>query len=92
MTDRPSHHEPARTAGPRGRRYRRHAIELADGGRLVLGVDGTIERTDAAGTATHTWGTDDPEWPGQAIRFGLRPQATTVAPHGRRDQGPKSPG
>jgi hypothetical protein len=27
---------------------------------------------------------DDPEWPDQALRFGLHPQAPTVTPPARR--------
>ncbi len=92
MTDEPANKEPAPAAATHGRRYRRHALELADGGRLVLGVDGTIERTDAAGAATQSWATDDPGWPDQAIRFGIRPQPATVTPQGRRVPGPKGPG
>jgi hypothetical protein len=83
--------EPAPRPGPRGRRYRRHELELADGGRLVLGVDGTIEHIDRHGFATHSWKPDDPEWPGQAIRFGLHPQTPTVTPQGRRVQGTRPP-
>lgn len=73
------------------RRYRRHELRLADGGTLVLGTDGRIERLDADGTAVHAWRPDDPGWPDQAIRFGLRPQAQTVKPRGRRDTGTDQP-
>ena len=83
--------ERARTHAPRGRRFKRHEIELADGGRLVLGVDGSIDHVDDHGTTTHSWTPDDPEWPDQAIRFGLHPQAPTVTPQGRRVQGTKPP-
>jgi hypothetical protein len=89
MPDEPGRGEP--TPAPRGRRYRRHALELPDGGRLVLGVDGLIERFDTDGATTQSWSTDDPGWPGQAIRFGLRPEATTVTPPGRHVQGTKPP-
>jgi len=89
MDDLPVRREPPHTPVLRRRRYRRHALELADGGRLVLGVDGTIDRLDAQGSTTHSWKPDDPDWPDQAIRFGLRPQAPTVTPQGRRVQGPK---
>ena len=58
----------------RGRRYRRHELALADGGRLRIGVDGTIERIDADGSTARSWPVGDPDWPNQAIRFGLRPQ------------------
>jgi hypothetical protein len=75
----------------RGRRYRRHELGLADGGSLVLGTDGRIERLDADGTTVHAWLPDDPGWPDQAIRFGLRPQAQTVKPRGRRDTGTDQP-
>ena len=68
----------------RGRRYRRHELALPDGGRLRLGVDGTIERLDADGSTMRSWPVADPDWPNQAIRFGLRPQAPTVTPHGQR--------
>jgi hypothetical protein len=56
---------------------------LPDGGELVLAADGSIEQLDAAGTTTHRWTLDQPEWPDHAIRFGLQTQARTVAPHGR---------
>jgi hypothetical protein len=91
MNDEPVRREPSRTATPRGRRFRRHELELADGGRLVLGVDGTIDRVDALGSTTHSWTPDDPEWPDQAIRFGLHPEAPTVAPQGRSVQRTKLP-
>ncbi len=91
MNDELTRREPSRTPVPRGGRYRRHELELADGGRLVLGVDGMIERLDAQGSATHSWMPDDPEWPDQAIRFGLHPQAPTVTPQGRRVPGTRPP-
>jgi hypothetical protein len=83
MTDEPVRRAPASPPVVRGRRYKRHALELADGTRLVLEADGTIEHLAADGSRTRSWMPDDPEWSGQAIRFGLRPQAQTVAPHGR---------
>jgi hypothetical protein len=76
-------------SAPRGRRYRRHALDLADGGRLVLGVDGVIDQLDAHGAKTHSWRPDDPAWPDHALRFGLHPETPTVAPPGRRIQGTK---
>ena len=76
----------------RGRRYRRHELALPDGGRLRLGVDGTIERLDADGSTTRSWPVADPDWPNQAIRFGLRPQPPTVTPHGQRIPDPKLSG
>jgi hypothetical protein len=76
----------------RGRRYRRHELTLPDGGRLRLGGDGTIERIDADGSTTRSWPTADPDWPNQAIRFGLRPQPPTVTPHGQRSPDSKLPG
>jgi hypothetical protein len=91
MNDEPVGREPSSRPVPRGRRYRRHELELADGGRLVLGVDGTIDRLDRLGSTTHSWTPDDPEWPSQAIRFGLRPQTPTVTPPGRRVQGTRPP-
>jgi len=83
--------EPSSGPVPRGRRYRRHELELADGGRLVLGVDGTIDHLDPHGSTTHSWMPDDPEWPDQAIRFGLHPQTPTVTPQGRRVLGTRPP-
>jgi hypothetical protein len=83
--------EPSRTPSRRGHRYRRHELELADGGRLVLGVDGTIDQLDSQGSKTHSWLPDDPEWPDHAIRFGLHPEAPTVMPQGRRVQGTRPP-
>jgi hypothetical protein len=92
MNDELAQREPSRTATPHGGRFRPHTLDLADGGRLVLGADGTIERLDALGARTQSWTTDDPGWADQAIRFGLHPQAATVTPQGRRVQGPKPPG
>lgn len=83
MDDELVQQEPSPARASRGRRYRHHEIELADGGRLVLGVDGTIAHRDARGSTTQSWSPEDPGWPDQAIRFGLRPQAPTVTPPGR---------
>ena len=68
----------------RGRRYLRRELALPDGGRLRLGVDGTIERLDADGSTQRSWPVADPDWANQAIRFGLRPQPPTVTPRGQR--------
>jgi hypothetical protein len=92
MPDDASKPDLAHNAAPRGRRYRHHVVELADRGRLVLSVDGSIQRSEAAGATTGVWTPEDPGWPDQALRFGIRPQAMTVAPHVRRDQGSKTPG
>jgi hypothetical protein len=73
----------ARGPASRRRRFKRREFELADGGRLVLDVDGAIRRLDDHGVTTRTWTPDDPAWPNEAIRFGLHFQAPTVAPHGR---------
>lgn len=75
----PAAHAPA----AHGRRYKRREIQLAEGGTLVLGADGSIAQHDADGTPAHTWTPDDPEWARHAIRFGLYPQDATVAPTGR---------
>lgn len=91
MSDEPSPPVPAPTPAHRARRYRRRELPLADGGRLVLRADGAIEHLGAAGAATQTWTPDDPAWADQAIRFGLRPQAPTVRPDGRRGRGPNPP-
>ena len=91
MTDELTGRERARSAGPPRRRLKRRELELADGGRLVLDVDGSIRRLDDNGDTTRTWTPDDPEWPREAIRFGLHSQAPTVAPHGRCVPGMKPP-
>lgn len=91
MNDEVVQRDPSRTPVPRSRRYKRHELELADGGKLVLGGDGSIDHLDADGSKTHSWMPDDPEWPDQAIRFGLHPQAPTVKPEGRRVQGTRPP-
>ena len=81
----------SRTSAPRSGRFRRHEVELADGGRLILHGDGWIDHVDEHGVAARSWATDDPEWPDQAIRFGLHPQAPTITPQGRRVQGTRPP-
>ncbi len=90
MTDDFSGREPPRPSKTRGRRFKPHELELADGARLVLGADGSIEHVDGHGARVHRWTPEDPEWPDQAIRFGLHPQALTVAPQGPV-QGTKPP-
>jgi hypothetical protein len=82
---------PAPTASRGGRRYRHRELKLADGGRLVLRTDGTIARFDDAGTRTDSWTTGDPDWPGHAIRFGLYPEPTTVAPNSSGVRGTRPP-
>jgi hypothetical protein len=77
----PTHPSPNVTA--HGRRYKRRELNLAEGGKLVLGADGSIVQVDADGSPTHTWAPDDPEWARHAIRFGLYPQDATVPPTGR---------
>jgi hypothetical protein len=67
------------------RTFRHREVQLADGGKLVIRVDGTIVRSDAAGETTGTWAPGDAEWAGQAIKLGLRPQAETTLPQARRD-------
>jgi hypothetical protein len=91
MIDEPGAPGPSRTPVTRSHRFRPREIGLADDGRLVLGRDGSIEHLDAQGSRVHRWTPDDPEWPGQAIRFGLHPQAGTVTPQGRNVQGTKPP-
>jgi len=90
MTDDPGGREAPQPPKIRGRRFKPHGLELADGARLVLGADGSIEHIDGAGARVQRWTPDDPEWPDQAIRFGLHPQAPTVTPQGPV-QGTKPP-
>jgi len=73
-----------------GPHFKRRRLELAEGGALVMGGDGSIEQTDAAGATTGKWASGDPEWAHYAIRFGLLPHAQTVAPHGRDVPEPRS--
>ena len=80
MNDELVRQPPSRAPTQRGRRFRRHELELPDGGRLLLRVDGSIDHIDEEGATTQSWTPDDPEWPDQAIRFGLRPQPRTVRP------------
>ena len=91
---------PAEAAGPtqqspgpvsHGRRFKRRELDLGEGAKLVLGVDGAISQGDAAGASTHTWVPADPEWASHAIRFGLFPQDATVAPSGRFIEGMRPP-
>lgn len=78
-----------RSSAAHGRHYKRREVALAEGGRLVLHGDGSISRIDAAGETIGTWATDDPDWARHGIRFGLRQEAVTVAPHGRRAADPR---
>jgi len=82
---------PSARARPVVRRFRRRLLTLADGASLVLNPSGSIDEIDDAGTVVHSWDPADPEWPRHAIRFGLRPQAPTVAPTGRRVGGSTPP-
>ncbi len=91
MTDELIGREPSRSAASPRRSHKRRELELADGGKLVLNVDGSIHHLDAQGDTTRTWTPNDPEWPHEAIRFGLRSQAATVAPHRRYVPGAKPP-
>jgi hypothetical protein len=71
------------------RHFKRREILLAEGGKLVLNGDGSISQLDASGESVGTWATGEAEWSSHAIRFGLQPQAITVAPHGRRVAEPR---
>lgn len=92
MSDDPTPPVPAAAPAHRGRRYRRRELALTDGGRLVLRSDGAIEHRDVEGALAQAWTPDDPGWPDRAIRFGLRPQATTVRPEGYSGRSPDRPG
>ncbi len=83
MADEPVRPGSARTSTTKSRRGRRRELQLADGGRLVLNADRSIDRVDDDGNAVQSWTPDDPEWARSAIRFGLHPQESTVAPRGR---------
>ena len=80
---------PARS-GP-APRFRSRRLELPNGELLVLRDDGAIEHRDAAGAVTERWTPEDAAWGDHAIRFGLHPSATTVAPRGRYVPGEKPP-
>jgi hypothetical protein len=82
---------PGRGSAEGRRRFKRRQVGLADGGRLVLDIDGSIRRVDDRGDTTRAWTTDDPEWPREALRFGIHPQAATVAPHRRFIPGTRPP-
>ncbi len=82
MDEGPAPERPARAPAGRRRRYKPRELELGDGGRLTLRSDGTIVEVDGTAQAVGSWTPDDPEWARHAIRFGLRPQDSTVAPHG----------
>ena len=83
MTDEPARRDVPRRATTRSRQFKPHDIELAAGGRLVLATDGSIRHLDDHGSTMRSWSLEDPEWPDQAIRFGLHPQTPTVTPQGR---------
>jgi hypothetical protein len=70
-------------------RYKRREIGLAEGGKLILHPDGSISLLDPAGAIGGAWSPGEAEWASHAIRFGLQPQAATVAPHGRRAADPR---
>lgn len=89
MTDPPKRQGPAGTPPSQGRQFKPSQLELADGVRLSLRADGSIAQLDAHGATTHSWKPDEVGWPDQALRFGLHPQALTVAPHDHRHQGTK---
>ncbi len=92
MTDARSRPASSSPAGGRGRRYRRNEVTLSAGGKLMLEGDGTIRRLDAEGSTVRSWAPSDPDWPNQAIRFGLHPEPTTVAPHSQRVPDTRLPG
>ena len=64
--------------------FRHRRLRAADGTSLVLRTDGAITALAADGSVTQRWTEDDPEWPKQAIRFGVLPRTSTAKP-GRPD-------
>lgn len=85
----PSHAAPA-AHGPAAR-FRPRRVPIANGEVLALRGSGTIERLDAEGAVLERWSPEDAAWPDHAIRFGLRPSATTVHPSGRDVPGSRPP-
>ncbi len=83
MSTEPDPTHPTPSPATHGRRYKRREVQLAEGGTLVLGADGSIAQHEADGSLAHTWAPDDPEWARHAIRFGLYPRDATVPPTGR---------
>ena len=83
MTDEPVQPGTTRVSTAKSGRRRRRELQLADGGRIVLNADRSIDHVADDGTTVQSWTPDDPEWARSAIRFGLRPQESTVAPRGR---------
>jgi hypothetical protein len=83
--------EPSPSPAAHGRKFKRRELQLADGGRLVLNVDGSIAQLDGDGTPAHAWVPADPDWASHAIRFGLYPQDATVPPTGRYVEGMRPP-
>jgi hypothetical protein len=67
-------------AGSTGHAFRRRELALPDGGKLILHPDGAISEVDGAGATVAGWATGDAEWARHAIRFGVLPQAPTIAP------------
>ncbi len=80
--------EPRRAVG---RKFRPRRVSLANDETLVLKADGSIEHHDREGTPTRTWAPDDPEWPRQALRFGLHEGRPTATPSGRDVPGTRPP-
>jgi hypothetical protein len=82
----------ARPPAAHGRRYRRKEVVLTEGGKLILEADGSIRQVDGEGATRESWSPGEAEWARHAIRFGLRPQRLTVAPHGivTRDARPQA--
>jgi hypothetical protein len=65
------------------RTYRPRSVPLADGERLALRANGTIDRVDSTGSVSESWTRDDPAWPSRAIRFGISESPRTIHPSGR---------
>lgn len=83
--------DPFTSNKPVDRRFRPRRLRLPGGETLFLRGSGVIDQVDDAGTTTRSWPIDDPDWPGVAIRFGIRATDVTIAPSSRLVQQERLP-